>query len=542
MNRLFPALLVFGLASSFSWADTLRALDQADLFVNHTETQGHARCGTPDLLALLRGDPSAAKFAGTYMTLERPTTQKSAASAQGHFLVHYNIIGSDAPDTTDTGKNGIPDYVDSALVDLEYAWGIIIGLGYGAPVSDNMRGGSNAVDVYLQNLTPRGYYGYAQPDGDSSVGSSFMVIDNDFKESSVYPTTGYAALRITTAHEFFHVIHYSYYGGMDAVWWMEQCSVWMEDYAWDDVDDYLNYVGGFLANRNLSIDSTQNSYMYGATLFAMMIAKKYTPVTIRLVWNSFNNHMSGSIDLLDPVIPGGLAQAISDLGVWTYFTGPRGNSTAFFHDSRLFRSTTAIQDTIHSIPAEDSLACTRYAFKYIDLSPSGGITSADTLRLDFSEPDGGSWKMAAILYNSPSDYLLAPLAGTSPLLTFTRSFQKCVFVIANTTPTGASLRLSYAITRSSGNGPEIVGVTLDHPFPNPFKSETVIHFSVPETAHVRLRVVNTLGQTVAVLADEYFARGVYTRTFDAAKMASGSYTAILQANGEKLYRRMMHLK
>ena len=542
MKRILISLILLGSSVSQPAAETMRALDQADLFIRHTASGPFTKCGTPRLLSLLRdsaGKPSA--FASDYMLLDRPRLERSVDSAEKHFCVHYNLSGSDAPDPTDTNGNGVPDYVDSTLVYLEFAWKTIIELGYGAPKSDSGRGGSDAVDVYIMELSPQRFYGYTSPDDSyASMGSSYMVIDNNFKES-VYPTQGYPALRVTTAHEFFHVVHYSYYGGEDAVWWMEQSAVWMEDYTWDDVNDYLNYLVDFLTNRDTPID-TNGPYMYSAALFAFMIAKKHGPDMIRAIWNAISDHQSGSIELFNPILPGTLSQAMLDLGIWSYFTGSRANSGAFFTDSPLIRGTVTAQDTVTAIPAVDSLSCRRYTFKYVDISPSGGFSPADSLFFEFSDRNGGVWKKQIILYNSPADFELVPLTGSEPLLLFSRPFRKAVLVIANASQGAGTYRLVYAIMKTSVNKPQPLAFSLDPNYPNPFNNETIIRFTVPKPALVRLKIVNVEGQTVRTLVDGMRERGSYAVTFTAAGLSSGVYVTVLESYGVFLTRKIAFIK
>lgn len=542
MKCALISLIIFQLTISLSAAETQKALNQADLFINHTESRAFEKCGTPRLLHLLRGgDAKAAEFSSAYMQLDRPRLERYADSAERHFRVHYNLSGGDAPDLADASGNNVPDFVDSTLVYLENAWKTIIGLGYGKPKSDAGRGGSDAVDVYILELSPQSYYGYTSPDDSfTSMGSSYMVIDNNFKES-VYPTKGFPALKVTTAHEFFHVIHYSYYGGDNAVWWMEQSAVWMEDYIWDDVNDYLNYLGDFLANRDTPIN-TNGPYMYSASLFAFMIAKKYSPEMIRTIWNKFGDSQSGSIELLNPILPGTLSQAMLDLGVWSYFTGERANPDSFFTDSPLIKRTVAVQDTIFAIPALDSLSFKRYTFKYVDISPPAGFSPADSLLIEFSDRGGGLWKKQMIFYNSSSDFLQVPLTGSAPLLLFPRPYRKAVLVIANAAPGAGTFRLVYTIRKTSENKPEPLAFTLDQNYPNPFDKETIIRFSVPEPARIRLSIVNIGGQTVRTLVDGMRERCSYEFTFTAAGLSSGVYVVVLESGGVFLTRKIAFVK
>ena len=140
-----------------------RALSQTELFIAGSGNLELQKSGTPRLFELLHGKTAkAVEFQSTYSTLSRPQNDAYIDSEEGHFRVHYDTSGSDAPDLTDSNGNGVPDYVDSTLVYLEYAYSAIIGMAYDAPKSDVNRGGSAAIDIYLQDLSVMKYYGYNQ--------------------------------------------------------------------------------------------------------------------------------------------------------------------------------------------------------------------------------------------------------------------------------------------------------------------------------------------------------------------------------------------
>ena len=53
-------------------------------------------------------------------------------------------------------------------------------------------------------------------------------------------------------------------------------------------------------------------------------------------------------------------------------------------------------------------------------------------------------------------------------------------------------------------------VEMHQNFPNPFNMETLISFSLPYSAHVRLEIYNLLGRRIAVLHDSPLSEGMYT--------------------------------
>ena len=88
---------------------------------------------------------------------------------------------------------------------------------------------------------------------------------------------------------------------------------------------------------------------------------------------------------------------------------------------------------------------------------------------------------------------------------------------------------------------------LHQNFPNPFNSTTSIGLHLPVTQHVRLRIVNSLGQEVAVLLDRMLPSGEHHvewngKTSSGKVVSSGVYFYQLQTASSSLTRRMLHLK
>ena len=529
-------------------ADTEKAEDQASYFLRHLENRNVVKCGTPLLLNLLRGDTAnkTSFNANLYATLSRPEMDAYKDSDKGHFRVHYDLAGTDAPDLTDTDLNGVPDYVDSALVYLEYAWKIIVvDLGYGPPKFDGTKGGSrDVVDCYMKELSPEKNYGYTSPD-DNGSGSSYILIDNDFSEA-IYPTKGYDALKVTTAHEFFHVIHYTYYGGSDAIWWMEQSAVWLEDRAWDDVDDYINYLYLLFDERDLPLDSSNGSFMYGATLFAFHIAQKYGEDTIRLIWNELRDRQNGKIENFNAVLPEGVSRAISDLAVWMYFTGSRANPDNFFSEADIIQNTITPDHILSDTTSVGSLSFSNYTFKYVEIIPEEGFAYSDSLNFKFENPDEGIWKNQVILYSSPKNYHIMLVPGDTPSVFIPRPFDKAILVIANTSQINKKYNYGYIIdiitSKGVKNKPAPAPFALHQNYPNPFNNSTTIPFFIHDTSHVTLKIMNINGTTVATLVDDFLPAGSYRETFEGSGLSSGVYFVVLESEARTLTQKMSLVK
>ncbi|HPD34389.1 MAG TPA: hypothetical protein PKV40_08615, partial [Candidatus Kapabacteria bacterium] len=94
-----------------------------------------------------------------YDNAGRPINQKTFPSPSGLFLIHYDTSGVHSVDLTDNNYNGIPDFVDSIAYYCDYVYQKeVIEFGFLSPIGDSSNGGSDAYDVYLQNIGDRDLY------------------------------------------------------------------------------------------------------------------------------------------------------------------------------------------------------------------------------------------------------------------------------------------------------------------------------------------------------------------------------------------------
>jgi len=70
---------------------------------------------------------------------------------------------------------------------------------------------------------------------------------------------------------------------------------------------------------------------------------------------------------------------------------------------------------------------------------------------------------------------------------------------------------------------------LEQNYPNPFNPQTLIRYTLPQQAAVRLEVYNAIGQRVALLVDQEQTAGVYEAVFEGGSLPSGVYLYRLMA-------------
>ena len=84
--------------------------------------------------------------------------------------------------------------------------------------------------------------------------------------------------------------------------------------------------------------------------------------------------------------------------------------------------------------------------------------------------------------------------------------------------------------------------SLGQNYPNPFNPTTTIPFSIVNSEHVRLRIFDILGRTVATLVDDYLPAGLYDYNFDASHLPSGVYMYQISTNNFRMNKKMVLIK
>lgn len=281
----------------------------------------------------------------------RPMLATFADSPSGRFRVHYDTTGVNAVDLADASANGIPDYIDECLAALEHAWAVEIDtLGYKEPPSDSLDGGSGALDVYVRDLGPQGFYGIASPDrlmrqSPTELWTSFLELDNDYSPTDSttngrpsYTTTGLDGLRITCAHEFHHAVQNGAYGYIAQHRMLyEMTSTWMEIRCWSDVRDWAFYTKALLerpASWPFSRASGSNGYVWG--WFGNVLATLPGNV-LRSTWELIGQGRMPFAALVEACKSGGSSfeEAMCRATEALYRTGTRAQSNSYLPGAQL---------------------------------------------------------------------------------------------------------------------------------------------------------------------------------------------------------------
>ncbi len=270
----------------------------------------------------------------------KPVRQDSMLSPKGHFMLHYDTLGYHAVPLADQSGNGIPDYVDSAAVYLEHAWDVEINeLGFHPPPDAHGR----PIDHYPVYFTNFGFYGVTNFDLKDDIlelpGNnypSYLELNNDFYNTGFY-TTGLAAMKVTCAHEFNHAIQLGYnfrvvnYGYPD-VFFMEMTSTWLEDFVYNSVNDYYQYLTNFFPHIDrYPFNQADGNSEYANSIYLHMLAKLYGPKIVPAIWQKINDYPA--VDAINAALMqkgSNFALSQNRYAVWVYFTGNRADPQKFF--------------------------------------------------------------------------------------------------------------------------------------------------------------------------------------------------------------------
>ena len=79
----------------------------------------------------------------------RPETDTYAVSPSGHFYIHYDLSGNDAPILDDNNSNGVPDYIDEVGIIADSSRHVLVDImGFLPEPSD----GDGIYDIYIDDL------------------------------------------------------------------------------------------------------------------------------------------------------------------------------------------------------------------------------------------------------------------------------------------------------------------------------------------------------------------------------------------------------
>ena len=255
----------------------------------------------------------------------RPSLQTSIVSPSGKYRIHYDTVGVNKP--------GFSVRWFANILDSVYRFEVLK-LGYPFPPADGKRGGDGKYDFYIENL-PAGLYGATTPDSSLGGGkfTAYTEIDNNFLASEGYYSTGKAGAEVTAAHEFHHAIQIGDYinrYSQDGFYY-EITSTAMEEFTFDDVNDYYYYMKSYFNRPDLTLSQNDG---YNLAILNIFLQKRFDFSLLKRIWElMINNRAIEAIALAVAERGSSFANEFNEFGVWCFFTSYRANpATDLFFD------------------------------------------------------------------------------------------------------------------------------------------------------------------------------------------------------------------
>lgn len=492
--------------------------------------------------------------------LNRVDTQAYFDTPSGFFRVHYDTTGGHAvyqPDVDIDPVDGVPDYVNRTGDYFDRAWFFQCDtLGYDTPPFDSaMGGGMNLYDVYMHHYA--GAYGVTfselpsnQRPGRDYDFTSYIYVDPTYAGFGYNDRT--IPMKVTSAHEFFHAVQLAYSGNVGG-WYMENCSTWMEDMIWDDINDNYAYIYYFLYYPHYPLTTANGAFEYGAFLWPMYLYESMGHEFIRQTWvYAISMPAMQALDQVCANYGTSFGEQYDIFSLWNYLTNYRDDGNhyeegGFYSLARTMRMHTSYPvENMSSASRPTSPAC-----NYIQFVNNG---QSGNLQITFDGQDSQAWDVQVILAYADNSHIYDEIELNSQNYgEFTvAGFQQYQWVaIVADLIDGASGDYSYSayieptdIEDDNFRLPD--ELTLKGNYPNPFNTGTVISLYSPNWGPAELAVYDITGRKIFGRTIDLFA-GDNSIPFrldrDGSNIAaSGVYYYTINADKDKLTGRMLYLK
>ncbi|MBK6914884.1 MAG: hypothetical protein IPH11_14975 [Ignavibacteriales bacterium] len=394
--------------------------------------------------------------------LDRPLKSDSLITPGGFFIIHYNASGADAP-TYDVNEL-------AAALDSSYNFEINY-LGYPPPPDDNNAGGDNHYDVYISDISAYGFTTF-EFTGNANTGPSFITIDDDF--GSGFFTHGIEAAKVTAAHEFHHSIQAgNYIFRIEDLFFYELTSTSMEEFVYDDVNDYYGYMKNYFDNTFVSL-ANQNGY--NLAIWNVFLQNNFGFDIIKRQWELMPSKRA--IDAINTSIEEegqSFPFALNQFGIWTYFTDYRTSEGRFFEEAENYPLIKPLTTTVFSPPSKEvdinSKPTANNFIRFVNSADSDTLTALLTNGdyINGINNTNGNFPFQYILFNDSS-------SGSRAL---TENYS-ADFIVSNEAVWSGAEILNNQIIGVDSISPN--GNNIDYAFPNPFKYDQIansVYIPVP---------------------------------------------------------------
>lgn len=442
----------------------------------------------------------------------------SFTSPNGKFILHYDLTGADAVDSTDTDSSGVPDYIEKAALSAEYSLKVMVDeLGYSDPIPS-----SGTYDIYFEDF---GFYGYTI---ESSNGTDIYLHSTyeGFPKNDHPEGDQFGALYVTIAHELKHAIQYvanEWQGEAGSFKWIEMDATMMEEVVYDEVNDYYNYLYGGSIFTDPD-EATPGAYSH--VTWSLFFSERFGQNFWVGVWDQFS--VQPELAYIDAVRRQLELESTSfeeehlRNHLWHMTSGDQLGDIGFGFEERLFYPNATIAEEYYALP-DSALTLTsldKHAARYILIEPEPGQAGVLEVTLTSENPGLGA-ALGGWFKNGQTKEIIIPPSKTQSLLEVITDWpladlEKVALVIGS-----FSDFIGTSTAALTGYIPD--QYSLSQNYPNPFNPLTTIRFELASTEPVTLEIFDATGRLVSTLVNRPLSAGVHRAEFDGRNSASGIY-------------------
>lgn len=461
--------------------------------------------------------------------LQRPLRQTSMISPSGFFKIHYDTTGTNTPDY-DQNLTLEENVLQVALaLDSSYKFEVDF-LGYPPPPPDNGGGGDNRYDVYISNLGS--IYSYTEletPIGNDKY-TSFMVINKSYDG---FFSTGLDGMRISVAHELHHAIQIgNYILRQSDIYFYEITSTAMEEFVFDDVNDYYAYIPDYFNNPRRSFPLNNG---FNLAIWNIYIKENYGFDILKHQWELIPEHSAlMSIILSFDSMQLDFGNELINFGIWTYYTNIRTIPGQYFPEASAYPLISTIP--FNFIPPSQLFILNSQpaANNFLKVN----LPDSNTLVVIFSNND---YQQALANPNTLFSFEYELFNDSTSGKRFINSFYSANFYV-DSLDNWNIFEIMNDIVVNVNDVYENNSYTLKQNYPNPFNPETNILYQIKERGLVQIKVYDILGKEVAILLNEEKEKGNYSISFNGINFSSGVYIYSLRVNDYIQNRKMILIK
>jgi hypothetical protein len=292
----------------------------------HQSVEGetdHLKCGTTHINTLMNniGSFSEEEQVKIRKILTRPLLHRFIDSPSGRFRIHF-----------DTAGINMPAYSINELADaFDFSFNLQVNqLGYQAPPQDQGAGGDNKYDVYVINTGSLYGETFFEPSGGGRY-TSYIRMHNSFQG---FYTTGIEAARVTAAHEYHHAVQGSYIVRESDFWYYELSATAMEDFSYDNVNDYYAYLPSYFTNPGRGF---QNTNGYEVSIWNIFLEKRFDHAILRRQWEMMPQQRAMEAIATSINERGAnFQEELNKFGYWMYFTRHRRDPDKYFEEGQFY--------------------------------------------------------------------------------------------------------------------------------------------------------------------------------------------------------------